>query len=254
MIVTGDAAVQHDVASALTRALRVGELYLAVPAALLILLLVFGSGSALLPFVFAAFTIPPALGLAWAFAHVLELSDYLLNMVMMIGLGIAIDYSLLVVNRYRDERRERPRAPRGGAADDGARRPDDRRSAASSSRSASALMLLLPVPFLRGFGLGGLLVPASASLCALTLLPVLLARPSASGSSGLRLVPRPAGASAERRPSCGSGRATPAGSMRRAKCLAPAVALVLVVAALPLDRHPRRAGSTRLACRRGSRP
>ena len=49
VLVTGDAAVQHDVASALARALRVGELYLAVPAALLILLLVFGSGSALLP-------------------------------------------------------------------------------------------------------------------------------------------------------------------------------------------------------------
>src|SRR5438128_1944445 len=99
-----DAAVQHDVAPALSNALRVGELYLAVPAALVLLLLVFGSGSALLPFLFAAFTIAPSLGIAWAFAHVLELSDYLLNMVMMIGLGIAIDYSLLVVNRYRDVR------------------------------------------------------------------------------------------------------------------------------------------------------
>src|SRR5262249_29148767 len=56
VLVTGNAAVQHDVAPALANALRVGELYLAVPAALLILVLVFGSGSALLPFLFAAFT------------------------------------------------------------------------------------------------------------------------------------------------------------------------------------------------------
>ena len=72
VLVTGDAAVQHDVGPALASALRVGELYLAVPAALVILLLVFGSGSALLPFVFAAFTIAPSLGIAWAFAHMLS--------------------------------------------------------------------------------------------------------------------------------------------------------------------------------------
>ena len=132
---TGDAAVQHDIGPALARALRIGELYLAVPAALLILLLVFGTGSALLPFAVRGLTIAPALGIAWAIAHVLQLSDYLLNMVMMIGLGIAIDYSLLVVNRYRDERPARPRAPGGGARDDGARRADDRLRAGSSSRS-----------------------------------------------------------------------------------------------------------------------
>ena len=109
----------------LTHDLKVGELYLAVPAALVILLLVFGTGSALLPFLFAAATIPPALGIAWGAAHLLELSDYLRNMVLMIGLGIAIDYSLLVVNRYRDERRRGLRAPRGGGGDDGPRRPHD---------------------------------------------------------------------------------------------------------------------------------
>ncbi len=66
---TGDAAMQHDIAPVLARDLRVGELYLAVPAALVILLLVFGTASALLPFVFAAATIPPALGIAWGAAH-----------------------------------------------------------------------------------------------------------------------------------------------------------------------------------------
>ena len=112
VFVTGDAAIQHDMGPVLSRDLRVGELYLAVPAALVILLLVFGTASALLPFLFAAATIPPALGIAWGVAHVLQLSDYLRNMVLMIGLGIAIDYSLLVVNRYRDERRNGARTMR----------------------------------------------------------------------------------------------------------------------------------------------
>ena len=125
VFVTGDAAIQHDLAPVLTHDLKVGELYLAVPAALVILLLVFGTGSALLPFLFAAATIPPALGIAWGAAHLLELSDYLRNMVLMIGLGIAIDYSLLVVNRYRDERRRGLEHRGRGGGDDAARRPDD---------------------------------------------------------------------------------------------------------------------------------
>jgi RND superfamily putative drug exporter len=231
VLVTGDAAVQHDVAPALANALRIGELYLAVPAALLILMLVFGSGSALLPFLFAAFTIAPALGIAWAFAHVLELSDYLLNMVMMIGLGIAIDYSLLVVNRYRDERRhgrDHAEAVQETMTHAG-------RTIVFSGLVVSlglALMLLLPVPFLRGFGVGGLLVPGVSILCALTLLPVLML---ALGErlEGIRLVPR---ALAERRHAAETRLWTAHAGwvMGRAKYIAPLVAILLVVAALPL--------------------
>jgi RND superfamily putative drug exporter len=231
VLVTGDAAVQHDVAPALSKALRVGELYLAVPAALVLLLLVFGSGSALLPFVFAAFTIAPSLGIAWAFAHVLELSDYLLNMVMMIGLGIAIDYSLLVVNRYRDERRqgrEHEDAVRETMAHAG-------RTIAFSGLVVSlglALMLLLPVPFLRGFGLGGLLVPCVSIVCALTLLPVLMLT-LGERLENVRLVPRRL---AERRHAAESRlwTAHTGWVMGRARWVAPAVATLLVLAALPL--------------------
>ncbi len=231
VLVTGDAAVQHDVGPALERALEVGELYLAVPAALLILLLVFGTGSALLPFGFAAFTIPPALGIAWAVAHVLELSDYLLNMVMMIGLGIAIDYSLLVVNRYRDERRrghEHREAVRETMVHAG-------RTIVFSGLVVSlglALMLLLPVPFLRGFGVGGLLVPVISILCALTLLPVMLL---AAGErlERIRFFPR---LLAERRHvlELRLWAAHAGWVMKRARYVAPLVALLLVVAALPL--------------------
>jgi RND superfamily putative drug exporter len=186
--VTGDAAIAHDLGPVLSRDLRVGELYLAVPVALVLLLLVFGSASALLPFLFAAATIPPALGIAWGVAHVLELSDYLRNMVLMIGLGIAIDYSLLVVNRYRDERR-------AGRAHEQAvveTMVHAGRTIVFSGLVVSlglALMLLLPVPFLRGFGVGGLLVPLVSIVCALTLLPVMLAS-LGERLEGLRIVPR----------------------------------------------------------------
>jgi putative drug exporter of the RND superfamily len=229
--VTGDAAIEHDLGPVLTRDLRVGELYLAVPAALVLLLLVFGSASALLPFLFAAATIPPALGIAWGAAHVLELSDYLRNMVLMIGLGIAIDYSLLVVNRYRDERR--------------AGRPHEQAVAETMLHAGRtivfsglvvsvglALMLLLPVPFLRGFGVGGLLVPLVSIVCALTLLPVML---STFGErlERLRILPR---RFAERQ-HAGELRLWAAHTgwvMRHAKVMAPLIAVVLVVAALPL--------------------
>ncbi len=229
--VTGDAAIQHDMGPVLSRDLKVGELYLAVPAALVLLLLVFGTGSALLPFLFAAATIPPALGIAWAVAHVLELSDYLRNMVLMIGLGIAIDYSLLVVNRYRDERR----TGRSHAEAVAETMLHAGRTIVFSGLVVSvglALMLLLPVPFLRGFGVGGLLVPLVSIVCALTLLPVMLAT-FGERLERVRILPR---RFAERRHAreLRLWAAHTRRVMRRAKLLTPLIASLLVLAALPL--------------------
>jgi len=231
VFVTGDAAIEHDVAPVLARDLRVGELYLAVPAALLILLVVFGTASALLPFLFAAATIPPALGLAWGVAHLLELSDYLLNMVLLIGLGIAIDYSLLIVNRYRDERRLG--RPHREAVDETMLHAG--RTILFSGAAVSvglALMLLLPVPFLRGFGVGGLLIPVVSVVCALTLLPVMLLT-FGERLERLRFLPR---GLAERRrvAEVRYWSAHASWVMRRAKLLTPLVATLLVLAAMPL--------------------
>ncbi len=231
VFVTGDAAIQHDMAPVLTRDLRVGELYLAVPAALVILLLVFGTASALLPFLFAAASIPPALGIAWGAAHILELSDYLRNMVLMIGLGIAIDYSLLVVNRYRDERRGG--RPHREAVEETMLHAG--RTILFSGLAVSVgltLMLLLPVPFLRGFGVGGLVIPVVSVACGLTLLPVMLLT-FGERLERVRLLPH---GLAERR-HAGELRLWVAHAgwvMRRAKYLAPLIATLLVVAALPL--------------------
>ena len=103
--------------------LKVGELYIAIPIALLILAFVFGTLAFLMPFMLAAFAIPVTLGIIWIFANFMELTTYLQNLVMLIGLGIAIDYSLLVVYRYREElragigrtRRSYARCPRPAA-------------------------------------------------------------------------------------------------------------------------------------------
>jgi len=231
ILVTGDAALGAAINPVLAHALKVGELYLAVPIALLILLAVFASGSALLPFLIAAVTIPTSLGLAWVVAHYLQLTNYLLNMTSMIGLAIAIDYSLLVVHRYRDERR------RGLNHEDAVFETMMRagRTLLFSGLAVSlglALMLLLPVPFLRGFGLGGLLVPAVSVVCALTLLPALL---SLFGDrlERIRLVPHRL---MERRHH-GESRLWHwhAGwVMRRARIVAPLVAALLALAAMPL--------------------
>jgi RND superfamily putative drug exporter len=231
ILVTGDAALGADINPVLAHALKVGELYLAVPVALVILLTVFASGSALLPFLVAAATIPTSLGLAWIVAHFLQLTNYLLNMTSMIGLAIAIDYSLLVVHRYRDERR------RGLDHDDAVFETMMRagRTLLFSGLAVSlglALMLLLPVPFLRGFGLGGLLVPAVSVVCALTLLPVLL---SLFGDrlEHIRLVPhrlmelRHHGESRLWHWHAGW-------VMRRARIVAPLIAALLTLAAMPL--------------------
>jgi RND superfamily putative drug exporter len=231
ILVTGDAALGAEINPVLAHALKVGELYLAVPVALMILLLVFASGSALLPFLVAAATIPTSLGLAWIVAHYLQLTNYLLNMASMIGLAIAIDYSLLVVHRYRDERR------RSRSHDEAILETMTHagRTILFSGLAVSlglALMLLLPVPFLRGFGLGGLLVPAVGVVCALTLLPALL---SLVGDrlERIRLVPHRV---MERRHH-GELRLWHwhAGwVMRRAKVVAPLIAAVLTLAAMPL--------------------
>ena len=171
--VSGQAAIEHDLDPVFADDLKVGELYIAIPIAFLILVFVFGTLAFLVPFMFAAASIPATLGIIWIVAHFLELTTYLQNLVMLIGFGISVDYSLLVVYRYREE-------IRGGRSREDAvvRTMETAGRAVVFSGTAVAiglaLMLFMPLPFMRGFGLGGLIIPAVSVVCALTLLPVLL--------------------------------------------------------------------------------
>ncbi len=173
LYVTGTPAVTADLDPVFAEDIRKGEFYIAIPIALLILLFVFGTLSVLLPLLFALAAIPATLAIVWIFANFMELSTYLENMVMLIGLGIAVDYSLLMVYRFREERRA------GGARDDAVVRTmvTAGRAVVFSGTAVAiglALMLAMPLPFMRGFGLGGLVIPVVSVICALTLLPVLL--------------------------------------------------------------------------------
>ena len=173
LYVTGQSAIEHDLQPIQDNDLKVAELFIAIPIALLILVWVFGTLAFLLPFAQALFAIPVTLGIVWIFAHFMTLSTYLTQMVSLIGLGIAIDYSLLIVYRYREERHaghDREQAVVNAMNTAG-------RAVVFSGTAVAiglALMLFMPVPFMRGFGLAGLLIPTVSVLAAVTVLPVLV--------------------------------------------------------------------------------
>jgi uncharacterized membrane protein YdfJ with MMPL/SSD domain len=171
--VSGQAAIEHDLEPVFAEDLKVGEFFIAIPIALLILIFVFGTLAFLVPFVFAAAAIPTTLAIIWIFANFMELTTYLQNMVMLIGFAIAIDYSLLVVYRYREER-EKAESKEEAIV----KTMETAGRAVVFSGSAVgiglALMLFMPLPFMRGFGIGGLVIPLVSVACALTLLPALL--------------------------------------------------------------------------------
>jgi RND superfamily putative drug exporter len=172
LLVTGQAAIEHDLDPVFADDLLKGEL-IAVPIALLILVFTFGTLAFLLPFAFAVVTIPTTLGIVFVFANVLELTTYITNLVTLVGLGIAIDYSLLVVYRFREELR------RGRSRDEAIvhTMATAGRAVVFSGTAVAiglALLVFMPLPFMRGFGIGGLVIPAVSVAAAVTLLPALL--------------------------------------------------------------------------------
>ncbi len=142
--------------------------------ALLVLIFVFASFLALLPMVIAAVSILATFGALLPLTHMMEMSIVLQFLIALIGLGVAIDYSLLVVNRWREERnhgRDNQTAVRIAVAQAG--------HSVVFSGVAVAIGLLsltvLNVPFLRSMGIGGMLIPLISTLATITLTPALLA-------------------------------------------------------------------------------
>jgi RND superfamily putative drug exporter len=140
--VTGQAAIQHDLDPIFDEDLKTGELFIALPVAILILLVVFGLSAAVtIPLLFAACTIMGTLGLVYLFAHQITMATYVTNLVQLIGLGIAIDYSLLIVYRFREElARPRPAAPPAGRSP----APEPPRAAERTPPSGAVLRALSP--------------------------------------------------------------------------------------------------------------
>ncbi len=174
-MVTGPPAINSDVSPVLDQDLHRGQL-IAIVLALLLLLLVLGlSWAVLLPFVFAAATISLSLSLIYLIAQKFLMVLYLPNIVELIGLGLAIDYSLLILYRFRRELQISEHSDIDAAI--GRTMNSTGRTVMTSSLTVAfglATLLLLPIPFMRSLGIAGLLVPLASLLAALTLQPALL--------------------------------------------------------------------------------
>ncbi len=171
--VSGTAAIQDELDPIFSNDLKKGE-GIAIPIALAVLLAVFGlSLAATIPFLFAAATITGTLGIVFIAAHYMTMATYVTNLVQLIGLGIAIDYSLLIVYRFREE------LPKGGTKDDAIVRTMTTAGRAVLFSGATvaiglALLLFMPLPFMRSMGVGGFLIPLVSISAAATLQPALL--------------------------------------------------------------------------------
>jgi RND superfamily putative drug exporter len=150
------------------------ETLLAGTAALAVLAFVFGSALALVPLAMAAVAIPACFLALFGLTEITTVSVIVEYLAALIGLGVAIDYSLLLVTRWREELAA---GHDSGEAVTRAMATAGRSIAYSGITVAIGLLslIVLPVPALRSIGIGGMLVPAVSVAVTLTLLPALLA-------------------------------------------------------------------------------
>ena len=149
------------------------ETLIGIAGALVVLAFVFGSAIAVVPLMMAIVAILVSFLGVLGVTQFMDVSFIVEFLVALIGLGVAVDYSLLVVTRWREEReagKTNEQAILAAAATAG--------HAVVFSGLTVAIGLLslivLPVPFLRSIGLGGMLIPLVAVAAAVTLLPITL--------------------------------------------------------------------------------
>ncbi|MGH2496163.1 MAG: MMPL family transporter [Ktedonobacteraceae bacterium] len=171
--VTGDPAVDHEFSSLSASDVEHAE-FMALPIALLVLLMIFGTlVAAAMPLLLAAMAVPVSLAIIYAIGLHISMSIFVLNVASIIGLGISIDYSLFMVRRFRDEL--------------AAGRSVTEAVGWTIATSGEAILfsglivmigfaglLLIRVKLTTSLGIGGAVVVAISILAALTLLPALL--------------------------------------------------------------------------------
>jgi uncharacterized membrane protein YdfJ with MMPL/SSD domain len=231
--ITGDLAVDADLNHQAESDLRRAEM-LALPALLLLLVLIFrGPVAAALPLVIGMLSILGSFAVLRGISLVTDVSVFSINVVTMLGLGLAVDYSLFIVSRYREELRvgaDRVKALSTTMETAG-------RTVAMSGlivATSLASLLLFPQVYLRSMGLGGLAAVLIALAASLTVLPALLVTLGHRVDAG-----RPS-----RRRRTGSHAAAPLGAwyrvarsvMRRPSAYLGAVAVLLVMLGAPFLR------------------
>jgi RND superfamily putative drug exporter len=172
--ITGELTIDEDFSTLSEEDLQNGELFFGAPAALIVLLLVFGAVVAgIIPLVLAVLSIVVALALTAIVGQVFELSVFVTNMIFGMGLALGIDYSLFILSRFREERAQ------------GREKLDAIETAgATASRavlfSGAAFVLamtgleLVPNTIMRSLATGAILVGIVSVVAALTLLPAVL--------------------------------------------------------------------------------
>jgi RND superfamily putative drug exporter len=174
VLLTGRAPLDYDIRAISARDSKEAELRL-LPLTMVVLVLAFGAFvSALLPLVVGFLAIWITLAIITILADYTPMSIFVLNMTSMLGLGVGIDYSLLIVTRFREE------LNRGLRRREAARRTLSTAGAAVLTSGLTvvvgfAALLLTPLVETRSVGLGGLVVVSVAVLLSTTLLPSLLA-------------------------------------------------------------------------------
>ncbi len=170
----GSAEAYRQMNNTMEQDLRHAEA-IAVPLTLLRLLIVFGSVAAsLLPLAVGGIAVIATMGILRLLTGVTDVSIFALNLTTALGLGLAIDYSLLIINRYREELE-------GGAE------PHDavRRTVRTAGRTvvysaltviaALSALLVFPIPILRSLGFASIAVVAMSASVAVVVLPAILA-------------------------------------------------------------------------------
>lgn len=177
--VGSSALLVHSIVATSESDLQRGET-VALPIALLVMLVVFGGFFAAgMPLVGAIVSILGGLGALFGFTFLIDVNTTVVNVVTAVGLGLAIDYGLLVVSRFREEYR---RGPADGARE--ARIAAIVRTADTAGRTvlfsgitfaiAGLGLLFFEPDIVKAIGLGALSVTVISILSALTLLPALL--------------------------------------------------------------------------------
>ncbi len=170
---TGSPAIYAEFTSITQHDAERAEMY-ALPVALLVLLIVFGSLlAALTPLTLALVAVPVAMAIIYPIAAHTEMSVFVLNIATIVGLGISIDYSLFMTRRFREE------LGSGRSVQDAVAWTVSTAGEAILFSGLTVIigfagMLLIGILFMTSIGLGGMCVVAVAVLAALTLLPALL--------------------------------------------------------------------------------
>ena len=174
VLTVGTASIAHELNELSQEDLEQGERF-GVPIALIVLVVLFGAVvAALVPLGLAVVSIAIALGIAALIGQVMDLIFFITLMITMIGLAVGIDYSLIIISRFREEMDRGldkiQAAERAGAT-------AGRTVLFSGLTVVVALigMLIVPASFFQSIGLGAIIVVLVALAVTLTLLPAVLA-------------------------------------------------------------------------------